>query len=142
MVQVSLFVTVRVLHLIPSIAPCRGGPTTAVFDMVTALRQRGVDAAIVATDDDGPGRLNLPLDRWFDLHGVPVRLFPRWSPPIAPLREFAISPALGRWLASSLKTWDVMHVHALFCWPTTWGMALARRHRVPYVLHSIGQLQR
>lgn len=144
MVLHSLFGTVRVLHLIPSIAPCRGGPTTAVFDMVTALRQRGVDAAIVATDDDGPGRLNLPLDRWFDLQGVPVRLFPRWSPPIAPLREFAISPSLGRWLDGSLKTktWDVMHVHALFSWPSTWGMALARRHGLPYVLHSIGQLQR
>ena len=109
--------------------------------MVSALRQRGVDAAIVATDDDGPGRLDLPLDRWFDLHGVPVRLFPRWSPPIAPLREFAISPQLGSWLDVSLKEWDMMHVHALFSWPSTWGMALARRHGLPYMVHSIGQLQ-
>lgn len=142
MVLASLLTTLRVLHLIPSIAPCRGGPTTAVFDMVSALRQRGVDAAIVSTDDDGPGRLNQPLDRWFDLHDVPVRLFPRWSPPVPPLREFAISPSLGRWLDLSLKRWDVMHVHALFSWPSTWGMHVARRQRVPYVIHSIGQLQR
>ncbi len=131
----------KVLHLIPSIAPCRGGPTTAVFDMVKALRQRGVDAAIVSTDDDGPRRLRQPLDRWFELDGVPVRLFPRWSPPVAPLREFNVSPALAGWLTSSLKSWDVMHVHALFCCPTTWGMAIARRLGTPYVLHSIGQLQ-
>ena len=109
--------------------------------MVSALRQRGLDAAIVSTDDDGPGRLNQPLDRWLDMHDVPVRLFPRWSPHVPPLREFAISPALGRWLSLSLSRWDVMHVHALFSWPSTWGMAIARRQRVPYVIHSIGQLQ-
>ncbi len=109
--------------------------------MVKALRQRGIDAAIVSTDDDGPRRLRQPLDRWFELEGVPVRLFQRWSPPIAPLREFSVSPALAAWLSSSLKSWDVMHVHALFCYPTTWGMAIARRLGTPYVLHSIGQLQ-
>jgi glycosyltransferase involved in cell wall biosynthesis len=131
----------RVLHLIPSVSPCRGGPTTAVFAMVAALRQRGIDAAIVSTDDDGPRRLSLPHHQWLTLHDVPVRLFPRWSPPIPPLREFAIAPSLGRWLNASLEEWDLLHVHALFSWPSTWGMALARRHHKPYILRTIGQLQ-
>lgn len=109
--------------------------------MVSALRERGIDAAIVSTDDDGPRRLSYPHNQWLALHDVPVRLFPRWSPPIAPLREFAIAPSLGRWLNASLDEWDLLHVHALFSWPSTWGMALARRHRTPYILRTIGQLQ-
>ncbi|MEB3199695.1 MAG: glycosyltransferase [Synechococcaceae cyanobacterium] len=130
------------LHLIPSIAPCRGGPSAAVLAMVTALRQDGVDAAIVSTDDDGPGRLDLPVGRWIEHRGVPVLLFPRWSPPLPPLREFAVAPALGTWLQQHLREWDLLHVHALFSWPSTWGMAVARRQRHPYLLRPIGQLQR
>lgn len=109
--------------------------------MVAALRERGVEAAIVSTDDDGPGRLDLPLGRWFEHGGVPVLLFPRWSPPLAPLREFAYAPGLGSWLRRQLPDWDLLHVHALFSWPSTWGMAIARRRGCPYVLRPIGQLQ-
>ena len=34
---------------------------------------------------------------------MPVRLFPRWSPPIRALREFGWSPALGQWLTRELR---------------------------------------
>ena len=87
----------RVLHLIPSISPHRGGPSQAVVEMVSALRQQGVDASIVTTNDDGPGVLaSLPLRRWHQHQGVPVLAFPRWSPPLRPLLEFAVAPALLR----------------------------------------------
>lgn len=131
----------KVLHLIPSIGAIRGGPSEAVLSMVTALRERSIDAAIVSTDDDGPARLPLPTDRWVEAAGVPVRLFPRWSPPIAPLREFAYSPALGRWLRRNLHEWDLLHVHSLFSWPSSRGMAIARQQHTPYLIHCLGHLQ-
>lgn len=131
----------KVLHLIPSIGASRGGPSEAVLSMVAALRQRSIDAAIVSTDDDGAARLPLATDRWLDVAGVPVRIFPRWSPPIAPLREFAYSPALGRWLTHNLDDWDLLHVHSLFSWPSSRGMAIARRRQIPYLIHCLGHLQ-
>lgn len=109
--------------------------------MVAALRRQGIDAAIVATNDDGPLQLDLPLQCWIEWRGVPVLLFPRWSPPLAPLREFALAPALARWLRGHLREWDLLHVHALFSWPSSWGMAIARRQRHPYLIHCLGQLQ-
>ncbi len=130
----------KVLHLIPSISARRGGPSEAVLAMVAALREQGVQAAIVSTNDDGPGVLDLPLQRWIDVRGVPVLLFPRWSPPLHGLREFALSVPLLRWLHRHLRDWDLLHVHALFSFPSTAGMALARRQRVPYLVRSIGQL--
>ncbi len=131
----------KVLHLIPSIGQVRGGPSEAALSMVTALRQLGIEAALVSTDDNGRGRLELPTERWLIHAGVPVQLFPRWSPPLRALREFACSPALGRWLKRDLRQWDLLHVHSLFSWSTSRGMAIARRQRVPYLIHCLGHLQ-
>lgn len=46
-------ISVKVLRVIPSIDPYRWKPATFGLAMVTALRERDFDAAIVATDDDG-----------------------------------------------------------------------------------------
>lgn len=131
----------RVLHVIPSISPLRGGPSRAVIDMVAALRLREVDAAILTTNDHGPGlHPDLVTGRWQQHQGVPVLAFPRWSPPVAALREFAVSPGLSLWLARHLKDYDLLHIHALFSYPSTSAMAQARWAGVPYILRSIGQL--
>lgn len=133
----------RILHIIPSISGLRGGPSAAVLDMVAALRGQGVDACILTTNDHGPGvDHTMPLGRWFERDGLPVLAFGRWSPPLAALREYAISPGLNRWLASHLQHFDLLHVHAIFSWPSSSAMLQARQRRVPYVLSTIGQLNR
>ncbi len=134
----------RVLHLIPSISPRRGGPSQAVLAMTAVLRKSGVEARILTTNDDGPDQLALPLGQWQEQDGVPALVFPRWSPPqpaFRPLREFAVAPHLVSWLRGHLREWDLLHVHALFSFPSTAGMAVARHRRVPYLVRTIGQLQ-
>jgi len=131
----------KVLHVIPSISPRRGGPSQAAIEMVTALRLRQVDAAILTTNDDCDSLLaDLPTGAWTNYSGVPVLAFPRWSPPIGALREFAFSPGLNRWLRKNMRSFDLLHVHALFSFPSTAAMVHARRARVPYLLRTIGQL--
>jgi len=131
----------RVLHVIPSISPLRGGPSKAVMEMVTALRQQGVDASILTTNDHGPGvDAALPTGRWIDRQGLPLIAFPRWSPPVHALREFAFSPDLVRWLKGHLHDYDLLHVHAIFSFPSTWAMREARHAGVPYLVRTIGQL--
>jgi len=138
---------VRVLHLIPSISPLRGGPSQAVLAMVAALRQQGVDASILTTNDHGPGvQPAMPLGRWHEQEAlgqaVPVLAFGRWNPPVRALREFAIAPGFSRWLGSHAGGYHFVHVHALFSCTTSLGMAQLRRQRVPYILRTIGQLNR
>ena len=116
----------KVLHVIPSISLRRGGPGVAALEMAAALRQQGVEASLLTTNDDGPGLLaDLPLGRWIDQDGVPLLAFGRWSPPIAPLREFAVAPALSQWLGAHLRDYDLLHIHALFSYPSTSAMAQA-----------------
>lgn len=131
----------KVLHVIPSISLLRGGPSVAVLEMVGALIDCGVEASILTTNDDGPDvDPSLPIGSWCERQGVPVLAFDRWSPPLRLLREFIISPGLNRWLAAHLQEYDLLHVHALFSWPSTLAMAQARHAGVPYVLSTIGQL--
>ena len=131
----------RVLHVIPSISPLRGGPSVAALEMVAALRRASVDARILTTDDHGPGSLgDLPIGAWSDHLGVPVLAFRRWAPPLSALREFAFSPGLSRWLRAHGSDFDLLHVHALFSFPATSAMAFARAAGIPYVVSTIGQL--
>ena|GEM_PF-705273 len=55
------------------------------------------------------------------------------------LRQFDVSPALVSWLRTHLTAY--VHVNALFSFPSTVGMGLARRRVVPYIFRSICQLQ-
>ena len=139
----------RILHIIPSVAQVRGGPSQAVLEMVSALRMEGVDAEIVTTNDNGPTvldiscgqKINYPVDLLAD-NGmqVPVRFFERRPAISGSFSEFIFSPGLTHWLWNHVKDYDFLHVHALFSYPSTTAMAIARWHRVPYIVRPIGQL--
>ncbi|MGB3650237.1 MAG: hypothetical protein WBA41_03385 [Rivularia sp. (in: cyanobacteria)] len=51
----------KVLHVIPSLSPFLGGPTTVVINLVKALLNNGVEAEIVTTNHDGSKPLDVPL---------------------------------------------------------------------------------
>jgi len=131
---------VRVLHVIPSVSPRRGGPSLAVLAMVRALRAQSVEAEIATTDDDGEGVLSVPLGERIEHEGVPVRFFRRYSPSLRTVREFAYSGPLARWLDAAVAGYDLLHVHAVFSYPSTRAMSTARQRGIPYLNRPLGQL--
>ena len=133
--------SLRVLHVIPSVAACRGGPSQAVLEMVAVLRKSGINAEIATSNDNGTEKLDVPTGELIEYQGVPVRFFNRISTPVAPLREFSYAPGLSRWLNKHLDEYDILHVHAIFSYCSTRAMQVARRKGVPYIIRPIGQLE-
>ena len=133
--------TLKVLHVIPSLSLKRGGPSVAVVAMAKALMREGVDVHIATTNDNGDTVLDVNCDAWTTIDGVPCRYFKRWSAPIRALREFSFSRSFNTWFRASAHSYDVIHVHALFSGISSYAMLSARRTNIPYVIRSIGQLE-
>ncbi|MDJ1168136.1 glycosyltransferase [Roseofilum sp. BLCC_M154] len=138
----------KVLHVIPSLSPSRGGPTEVALNLVKYLRQSGVDAEIATTNDNGAENaqlLDVPLNQRVDYRGVPVWFLSLASPPnqgvsLGRDRGFLFSPALTRWLWQNVPNYDILDNHYLFSYASTCAGAIARWHKVPYTVRTMGQL--
>ena len=98
----------KVLHVIPSVAPDSGGPAQAIIPMCRQLKSQGVDVLLVTTD--AGITTNSPIkDRVVDYKGVSTVFFK------SQLGEsFKFSRPMSVWLDRNITKFDLVHVHAIF----------------------------
>lgn len=126
----------RILQVVTLISPdgAYGGPVRVAVNQARALIAEGHDVTIAAGHSGFGGAAPASFD------GVPVRLFPVTS--IVPGAGFAglYSPAMLRWLKSSMSTVDVVHIHLARDLVTLPAARMALKNRKPMVIQSHGMI--
>ena len=127
----------NVLHVIPSFAPAwrYGGPIVAALGLTRELARQGHMVSVATTNIDGPGVLDVQLERPVPMDGVSVWYFPVQRP-----RWYHFSVPMGRALKRLVSQSDVVHIHSVFLWPTTAAAFWCRRFGVPYLVRTAGFL--
>lgn len=126
----------RVLHVIPSIGPLRGGPSVAMGMIARALRDGGVAVDVATTNDNDSELLHVPIGEPVDEAGVRYWYFARTTHP------YTTSAGLAAWLRVNVVNYDLVHAHALFSFSTSASAAAARRKAIPYIVRPLGTLAR
>jgi glycosyltransferase involved in cell wall biosynthesis len=131
----------KILHVIPSIGASLGGPSQVAMNLVSALRELGIDAEIATTNYDHPQPLNVPLNQRveYPIEGgsIPVWFFP-YNPPA--LKEFIFSRAFTNWCWQNFSQYDLIDNHYLFSYTPTCAATVARFKNIPYTVRTMGQL--
>ncbi len=124
----------RLLHVVPTYVPAwrHGGPVRAVHGLCKALAARGHEVTVFTTDVDAGAP---PLDRPVAIDGVSVRYFPVAAP-----RRLYRAPAMAEALAGAAPSFDVLHLHSVYLWPTAAAARAAAWAGVPYVVAPRGML--
>jgi glycosyltransferase involved in cell wall biosynthesis len=127
----------RVLHVVPTYLPATryGGPIHAVHGLCRALVRNGIQVEVVTTNVDGPSDSRVPLDHPATLDGVEVHYF---RSPIG--RRIYWSPNMRHFLRHAAGTFDLLHLHSVFLFPTLTAARAAGHAGVPYVLSPRGML--
>jgi glycosyltransferase involved in cell wall biosynthesis len=127
---------VRILHVVPTYLPAvrYGGPIYAVHGLCRALAARGHEVSVFTTNVDGKSESAVPLDSDVMLEGVRVRYFR------SELRRVYYSRRLGRAVNAEAKSFDVIHLHSVFLWPTYAAARAAAAAKVQYVISPRGML--
>jgi glycosyltransferase involved in cell wall biosynthesis len=124
----------KVIHVIPSISELHGGPTTVLHRMTRALADYGISVDVVCTDDNGPGLLQVPLGEPVLTDGVRIFYFHRQ------LAFYMVSWPLVTWLYRHLRSYDLVHIHAVFSFSSVAAAFLAHCLGVPYIIRPLGTL--
>ena len=104
--------------------------------MAEGVAARGHTVHVVATDAEGAGHLQVPLEQPLVEKGVTYRYFRRQS------TFYTFSWPLTRWLAEHINEYDVVHIHALFSYASLPAAFYATRQNVPYIVRPLGTLNR
>jgi glycosyltransferase involved in cell wall biosynthesis len=121
----------RVLHVIPSVAPGDGGPSRAIATIEAALTQAGVTVVTITTDH-GQSRGNAVISS--QSTGARRIYVAKW------LNFYKVAPAIVPYLWLNVRSFDVVHVHALFSFTSLASCAIARWRGVPYIIRPLGTL--
>lgn len=127
----------RILHILPTYLPATryGGPIYSVHGLAQATAGLGHDVEVYTTNVDGDGVSPVPTSTPIDLDGVKVTYFPTELG-----RRLYRSPTMAAALDRTISSFDIVHLHSVFLWPTLAAARAAHKAHVPYIVAPRGML--
>ena len=129
----------KILHVVPTYLPAHryGGPIYSVHALCRTLAAIGHDVHVFTTSVDGHRDTDVQHGQPIDLEGVQVHYFRSRL-----LRRIYYSADLAEALSSTVREFDLLHLHSAFLFPTWAGARSAVRAGVPYLLSPRGMLDK
>ena len=127
--------SMKILHVIPTLAPQVGGPPKACYEMARSMARRGHTVSIQATTLNTSEPNIAAFGKVEERDGVAI-----YQHPVRYLRSWAYSPGLVRCLRETIPSVDIVHLHSLYLFPTQAAGRECARSSVPYILHPHGSL--
>ena len=124
----------RILHVIESMDPKRGGPVSVLLNLAAEQVHSGQSVTIVSTNLDQSKRAAYPPNTIISQKGVEIGYFASEYPALN------FSQALGCYLNSELQNIDIMHIHGLYRFPSSYAGYIARKKSIPYIMRPHGAL--
>ena len=121
----------KVLQVVPSLAPEWGGPVKVVNELAGALEVIGVSSEIISAQGRRVGNPETVTN------DIPIHLFE--TGPIARLWT-AHTPGLKKTLARKIPDFDLVHIQELWHYPGYIASKIARSRNVPYIVTIHGEL--
>lgn len=129
----------KVAYITPSFYPAHiyGGPTMTNYDLCRYLVRTGCEVRVLTTDADGPDAvLNVETDHEIEMDdGLRVRYCRR-------LLSRDVSPILLGQLSAYIRWADVVHLAAVYSFPTIPTLLACKAMKKPLVWTPLGTLQR
>lgn len=127
----------KILHVVPSYLPATryGGPIRSVHGLARAQVAHGHHVKVFTTNVDGRGVSPVPTGVPVNIEGVEV-----WYFPTSIGRRLYRSPAMAASLYGGEMSFDIVHLHSVFLWPTMMAARWAISNGTPYILTPRGML--
>jgi glycosyltransferase involved in cell wall biosynthesis len=126
----------RILQVVATLAPRQGGPSVACPELSRELVRQGHQVSIYASNVDGLGKLNVPLDRPVIDNGVEIHYFQGWSEP----SRYMFSASMWRALRDTVATFDAVHIYSIYGFSSSAAAYWCRKRGVPHLVHPHGSL--
>lgn len=127
----------KILHVVPTYLPATryGGPIHSVHGLCRGLVELGHEVDVFTTSVDGDRDSKVLHEQPVLLDGVRVHYFrSRFG------RRLYWAPSMQSALEERIASYDLVHVHSVFLWPTNMAARVAHAAGVPCIVSPRGML--
>ena len=126
----------RVLQVVPRIAPQSGGPSIALPGLARCLTNHGVDTTLLTTTAGSNGRSDVSLGQPVVRDGIRYV----FHHVLAIGGRYGLAPAMWTTLRRTIATYDIVHIHWLYDFSSIAAARAAIAAGVPFVVQLNGSL--